>query len=154
MEKMLYTDVNFGVDLDSKICLVGPNGAGKTTLIKLMMGELEPCEGAVKRNQHALVAHFSQHSVDQLDMEMDPLQFMQFKFQACKDLQEHRSWLGRFGISGPVQTQVMGTLSDGQKSRVVLSLMARRSPHLLILDEPTNHLDMESIDELARALNK
>lgn len=154
MEKMLYTDVNFGVDLDSKICLVGPNGAGKTTLIKLMMGELDPCEGMVKRNQHALVAHFSQHSVDQLDLEMDPLQFMQFKYNDCKDLQVHRSWLGKFGLSGPVQTQVIKTLSDGQKSRLVLALMARRTPHLLILDEPTNHLDMESIDELARSLNK
>ncbi|KAJ9467727.1 ABC transporter F family member 1 [Diplonema papillatum] len=154
MEKMLYSDVNFGVNIDSKICLVGPNGAGKTTLIKLMMGELEPCSGMVKRNQHALVAHFSQHSVDQLDMTVDPLTFMQQKFPSEKDLQVHRSWLGRFGISGLVQTQVQGTLSDGQKSRVVLALMARRNPHMLILDEPTNHLDMESIDELARALNK
>jgi len=153
MTEMLYRDVNFGVDLESKVCLVGPNGAGKTTLIKLMMGQLDPCEGEVKRNQHALVAHFSQHSVDQLDMDMDPLAFMQQKFPEEKDLQVHRSWLGRFGVSGTVQTQVMGTMSDGQKSRVVLSLMARKQPHLLILDEPTNHLDMESIDELARALN-
>jgi ATP-binding cassette subfamily F protein 2 len=133
---------------------VGPNGAGKTTLVKLMMGLLEPCKGDVKRNQHTIVSHFSQHSVDQLDMDVHPLQFMQDKFPAEKDLQVHRSWLGKFGITGMVQTQIQGTLSDGQKSRVVLAMMARKSPHLLILDEPTNHLDMESIDELARSLNK
>ena len=48
----------------------------------------------------------------------------------------------------------MGNLSDGQKSRVVLSKMAKENPHLLLLDEPTNHLDMESIDSLAKAINK
>jgi ATP-binding cassette subfamily F protein 2 len=59
----------------------------------------------------------------------------------------------RYGISGSVQTQVMGQLSDGQKSRVVLAKMAKETPHLLFLDEPTNHLDMESIDSLAKAIN-
>jgi ABC-type Mn2+/Zn2+ transport system ATPase subunit len=48
---------------------------------------------------------------------------------------------------------VMGQLSDGQKSRVVLAKMAKETPHLLFLDEPTNHLDMESIDSLAKAIN-
>eukprot|EP01042_Synura_sphagnicola_P003635 gene3635-4525_t len=53
---------------------------------------------------------------------------------------EGRKFLGRFGVSGGVQTQVMGNLSDSQKSRVVLAKMAYESPHLLFLDEPTNHL--------------
>ena len=64
------------------------------------------------------------------------------------------SFLGRYGVSGAVQTQVMGQLSDGQKSRVVLAKIAKENPHLLFLDEPTNHLDMESIDSLAKAINK
>eukprot|EP00128_Syssomonas_multiformis_P012445 Colp12_sorted_trinity150504_noHs@25319 len=66
---------------------------------------------------------------------------------------EGRKFLGRYGISGSVQTQLMEQLSDGQKSRVVLAKMAKESPHVLFLDEPTNHLDMESIDSLARAIN-
>ena len=56
-----------------------------------------------------------------------------------------RKFLGRFGISGNVQTQVIGHLSDGQKSRVVLAKMAKENPHLLFLDEPTNHLGCASV---------
>eukprot|EP01064_Diplonema_japonicum_P003001 TRINITY_DN11974_c0_g1_i1.p1 TRINITY_DN11974_c0_g1~~TRINITY_DN11974_c0_g1_i1.p1 ORF type:complete len:107 (-),score=29.16 TRINITY_DN11974_c0_g1_i1:155-475(-) len=48
----------------------------------------------------------------------------------------------------------MGELSDGQKSRVTLSWMARKEPHIILLDEPTNHLDMDSIDALASGLNE
>ena len=51
-----------------------------------------------------------------------------------------RSWLGRFGISGGPQMQKMETLSDGQKSRVVFSYMARQNPHIILLDEPTTIL--------------
>jgi energy-coupling factor transporter ATP-binding protein EcfA2 len=69
-------------------------------------------------------------------------------------LPEARSFLGRFGISGQAQTSIMETLSDGQKSRVVLAKMAKESPHMLFLDAPTNHLDMESIDSLAKAINQ
>ena len=67
--------------------------------------------------------------------------------------EETRKFLGRYGVSGSVQTQKMSQLSDGQKSRVVLAKMAREAPHIILLDEPTNHLDMESIDSLAKAVN-
>jgi ATP-binding cassette subfamily F protein 2 len=49
---------------------------------------------------------------------------------------------------------IMSQLSDGQKARIVMAKLAMEKPHLLMLDEPTNHLDMESIDSLAKAINK
>merc|ERR1711904_675753 len=68
--------------------------------------------------------------------------------------QEWRQKLGKYGVTGELQTRKMGTFSDGQKARVVFALMSLANPHLLLLDEPTNHLDMACIDALAEAIKK
>jgi len=59
----LYTNVNLGVDLDSRVALVGPNGAGKTTLVKLMAGELQPSLGDIRPHGHLKLGRFTQHFV-------------------------------------------------------------------------------------------
>merc|ERR1712096_79264 len=60
-EDYLYKDLNFGVDMDSRIALVGPNGAGKSTLLKLMRDEISACEGEVKRHGHLRIGQYNQH---------------------------------------------------------------------------------------------
>lgn len=149
----LFKDLDLGLDLDSRICLVGPNGAGKTTLTKLMCRELEPTTGYVAKNAHCVIARFHQHFVDQIDMNLTPLEYMQQQYPEIIVPEPFRSALGRFGVSGRLQMTPMRTLSDGQKSRVVFAWMAFQNPHFMILDEPTNHLDIESIDALAEAIN-
>nr|CCC94549.1 putative ABC transporter [Trypanosoma congolense IL3000] len=149
----LFKDLELGVDMESRICLVGPNGAGKTTLTKLMCRELEPTTGYVAKNAHCIIARFHQHFVDQIDLSLSPLEWMGQEYPSVTDPNILRSALGRFGVSGKLQMTPMNTLSDGQKSRVVFSWMAFKTPHLMILDEPTNHLDIESIDALADAVN-
>jgi len=151
----LYKNLDFGVDLDSRVVLVGPNGAGKSTLLKLMVGELQATEGQVQRHGHLRIGRYNQHSNEQLDLEMTPIDYMRREFDHLGlEIMEWRQRLGRFGISGSLQTKAMKTMSDGQKSLVVFCVIAQRCPHVLLFDEPTNHLDMESIDSLAEAINE
>jgi len=150
----LYSNVDFGVDLQTRVALVGPNGAGKTTMFKLMTGKLQPTQGQIKRNMHLKISSFTQHFEDKLDLTMTPIDFFKQKLMPDQPLEKIRPLLGRYGCSGDMQQQVMGQLSAGQKARIVFAIIAHEKPHLLLLDEPTNPLDMESIDALARCLKK
>jgi len=84
-EDYLYTNVSLGVDLDSRVALVGPNGAGKSTLLKLMCGDLNPTEGAIRRHIHLEMGRFHQHSIDILNPEKTVLQFFMDTFPEKKN---------------------------------------------------------------------
>jgi ATP-binding cassette subfamily F protein 2 len=150
----LYHNVDFGIDLQTRVALVGPNGAGKTTLFKLICEEIFATKGAVKRNPHLKISRFTQHFEDKLDLEMTPMAFFKEKLMPKESVEKIRSLLGRYGCTGAMQSQVMNQLSAGQKARIVFAIIAHEQPHLLLLDEPTNPLDMESIDSLAECLKK
>eukprot|EP00808_Paulinella_micropora_P001186 g35700.t1 len=132
---------------------VGPNGAGKSTLLKLMCGDLTPTIGNVSRHIHLSLGRYHQHSADILDPEKEVLQFFMDSFEDKKlDRQQWRTYIGKYGVSGKMQLKKIGTLSDGQKTRVVFAMIALKTPNLLLLDEPTNHLDIPTIDSLAEAI--
>uniref|UniRef100_A0A6M2DKN6 ATP-binding cassette sub-family F member 3 n=1 Tax=Xenopsylla cheopis TaxID=163159 RepID=A0A6M2DKN6_XENCH len=151
--KPIFTNVNLGATLESRICIVGDNGAGKTTLLKIIMGLLTPTQGSRHTHRNLKFGYFSQHHVDQLDMNVCSVELLQQTFPG-KPIEEYRRQLGSFGVSGDLALQTVGSLSGGQKSRVAFARMCMGCPNFLVLDEPTNHLDIESIEALGKAIIK
>lgn len=148
---VLFKNLDFGIDMQSRVAIVGPNGVGKSTLLKLLTGDLEPNKGELIKNHRLRLGKYDQHSGDQLNLEESPVEYLQRVFNI--PYQDSRKMLGKFGLASHGHTIKIKDLSGGQKSRVALADLSCRAPDVLILDEPTNNLDIESIDALADALN-
>ncbi|KAF4116954.1 ATP-binding cassette sub-family F member 3 [Onychostoma macrolepis] len=148
----LFNSLSVSADLESRICIVGENGAGKSTALKLLMGELTPVNGSRYAHRNLKIGYFSQHHVDQLDLNVCSIELLLKRFPGHTE-EEYRHQLGRYGITGELATRPVASLSGGQKSRVAFAQMTMPCPNFYILDEPTNHLDMETIEALAKALN-
>lgn len=162
--RRLFEHCEFGITSKSRIVLLGENGKGKTTLVKLIMGELEPCEGDVWRLPQARFAVVNQHHADQIDLTMTPLQFITSKFPgdgSYEHMQVLRGHLSSCGVTSgsssnksvkDLQNTPASALSGGQRSRVALAAVSFAKPHVLVLDEPTNNLDLESVAALAESV--
>nr|XP_021552845.1 ATP-binding cassette sub-family F member 1 isoform X1 [Neomonachus schauinslandi] len=151
-QKPLFKNLDFGIDMDSRICIVGPNGVGKSTLLLLLTGKLTPTRGEMRKNHRLKIGFFNQQYAEQLRMEETPTEYLQRGFNL--PYQDARKCLGRFGLESHAHTIQICKLSGGQKARVVFAELACREPDVLILDEPTNNLDIESIDALGEAINE
>ncbi|KAM9838659.1 ATP-binding cassette sub-family F member 1 isoform 2-T2 [Aulostomus maculatus] len=151
-QKPLFKNVDFGIDMDSRICIVGPNGVGKSTLLLLLTGKINPTKGEMRKNHRLKVGFFNQQYADQLNMEETATEYLMRNFNL--PYQDGRKCLGRFGLESHAHTIQISKLSGGQKARVVFAELACRQPDVLILDEPTNNLDIESIDALSEAINE
>ncbi|KAI4817940.1 hypothetical protein KUCAC02_011309, partial [Chaenocephalus aceratus] len=150
--KPLFKNVDFGIDMESRICIVGPNGVGKSTLLLLLTGKLQPTKGEMRKNHRLKVGFFNQQYADQLNMEETATEYLMRNFNL--PYQDGRKCLGRFGLESHAHTIQISKLSGGQKARVVFAELSCRQPDVLILDEPTNNLDIESIDALSEAINE
>lgn len=119
----LFRKLNLGTHANSRICIVGENGAGKTTLLKLLLDDLQPSVGLRNVNRRIRIAYFTQHHVDQLDMETSAIEVL-MKNHPGKTQEDYRAALGRFGLAGDMALQSVETLSGGQKSRLAFANLA------------------------------
>ncbi|OAD66445.1 hypothetical protein PHYBLDRAFT_97316, partial [Phycomyces blakesleeanus NRRL 1555(-)] len=144
---------NFSIDIEpgSRVAFLGANGSGKSTLLNVLTGNLQPTSGELYRHPMLRVGYFSQHLVDQLDLESTPVEEMKRRFPDLSE-QDCRAHFGTVGVSGKIVLRKIKHLSGGQRNRVAFSLILQDAPHVLILDEITNHLDMGTVEMLVEAL--
>ncbi|NTV09466.1 MAG: ATP-binding cassette domain-containing protein [Zoogloea sp.] len=149
-ERWVVKDFSTRILRGDRIGLVGPNGAGKTTLLKLILGEIEPDEGEVRRGTRQSVAYF-----DQLRAQLDPEAPLTEVISPGSDYVEiggHRThvigYLGDFLFSPARARSPVKSLSGGERNRLLLARLFARPANVLVLDEPTNDLDIETLDLL------
>lgn len=152
--KTLLRDLSLLVTRGDKLGIVGPNGCGKTTLLRLLLGELEPDSGSVKRGTAIEVAYF-----DQLRRQLDDNQTLMANvgdgadYVTINGKQKHvASYLREFLFPPERFNQTVATLSGGERNRLLLAKLLAKPVNLLVMDEPTNDLDIETLELLETLL--
>jgi len=159
--KVILTGVNRSVLAGQRIGILGANGQGKSTFVKTIAREMGALAGTVTEGKGLSIGYFAQQELDVLHPASSPLEHM---VRLARELgassrersteQDLRGFLGSFNFSGDMVKQAVGTMSGGEKARLVLAMMVWQRPNLLLLDEPTNHLDLATREALAVALNE
>ncbi|WPH13521.1 ATP-binding cassette domain-containing protein [Variovorax paradoxus] len=133
-----------------KVGLLGPNGAGKTTLLKLILGELEPDSGKIRRGTNLQVAYFDQMR-DKLDLDATLEDFISpgSEWIEIGNQRKHvKSYLSDFLFSPARANSPVRSLSGGERNRLLLARLFARPANVLVLDEPTNDLDIDTLELL------
>ncbi len=157
-ESVILRGVSRSVLAGQRIGILGANGQGKSTLVKTIAREMAPLAGKVTEGKGLTIGYFAQQELDVLRPDENPLQHMT---RLARDLdmdaassreQELRNFLGGFNFTGDMVAQAVGSMSGGEKARLVLAMIVWQRPNLLLLDEPTNHLDLATREALSMAL--
>jgi len=159
-QKAVLHAVTCQVLAGQRIGILGANGQGKSTLVKAIAGQLRALAGKVTPGKGLRIGYFAQQEMDVLRPDDNPMQHLLRLARQESALhgaagwreQDLRNHLGRFDFSGDSASQRVGSMSGGEKARLVLALMVWQRPNLLLLDEPTNHLDLVTRQALALAL--
>ena len=137
-----------------RVGLIGPNGAGKTTMLRLILGEIEPDSGTVKRGTKQQVAYF-----DQFRTALDPEAPLHEVISPGSDYVEVAgkrthvmTYLGDFLFSPQRARSPVKSLSGGERNRLLLARLFARPANILVLDEPTNDLDIDTLELLESLL--
>jgi ABC transport system ATP-binding/permease protein len=150
----LIRDFSTRLRAGERIGIVGPNGAGKTTLLRMILGEESPDEGEVKPGINTRMAYYDQARAD-LDPDADLLESVAGRqdWVEVGDRRVHvRSYLNGYLFPNDMHEQKVGSLSGGERNRLLLARLLLQDANLVILDEPTNDLDVFTLQVLESAL--
>ncbi|MBC7443896.1 MAG: ATP-binding cassette domain-containing protein [Polaromonas sp.] len=161
---VIVQNVSKSVLAGQRIGILGANGQGKSTLVKTVARALAPISGEMTEGKGLNIGYFAQQELDVLRLADNPLEHM---IRLVKEVsaagklgnqptreQDLRSFLGNFNFGGDMVKQAVGSMSGGEKARLVLCMIVWQRPNLLLLDEPTNHLDLATREALSMALNE
>ena len=153
-DRAIVRDFSATILRGDKVGLIGPNGAGKTTLLKLILGELTPDSGDVRRGNNLQVAYFDQmrNAID-LDATLEDFISPGSEWIEIGNQRKHvKSYLGDFLFSPARAHSPVRTLSGGERNRLLLARLFARPANVLVLDEPTNDLDIDTLELLEELL--
>ncbi len=159
-ERVIVRNVSRSVLAGQRIGILGANGQGKSTVVKTIARDLAPLGGTITEGKGLSIGYFAQQELDVLHPQDTPLEHMVrlarevgASAREATGEQALRGYLGSFNFGADMIRQPVGTMSGGEKARLVLAMMVWQRPNLLLLDEPTNHLDLVTREALAMALN-
>ena len=153
-ERVIVRDLDFRLMRGDRLGIVGPNGAGKSTLLKLILGEIEPDAGTIRRGTKLEIAYF-----DQMRAALDPERTLVDTISPGSEWIETSggrkhvlSYLDDFLFPPARANAPVKTLSGGERNRLLLARHFAQPANLLVLDEPTNDLDIETLELLEAVL--
>ena len=137
-----------------KVGLIGPNGAGKTTLLRMILGEMEPDTGTIRRGNNLQIAYFDQmRQAINLDATLEDFISPGSEWIEIGNQRKHvKSYLGDFLFSPARAHSPVRSLSGGERNRLLLARLFARPANVLVLDEPTNDLDIDTLELLEELL--
>jgi len=151
--RKLFEKIQFSITNGMRVGLVGPNGSGKSTLLRLLLGELKPGGGKIRKADHLRVVYFDQNR------RLDPDILLRRALAPDSDsvIYQDRvihvaSWAARFLFTGEDLNRPVGKLSGGERARVLIAQLMLQPADVLLLDEPTNDLDIPTLEILEESL--
>jgi ATP-binding cassette subfamily F protein uup len=149
----ILREVDFAITAGMRVGLVGPNGSGKTTLLRLLMNELKPDTGEVRRAESLRQVYFEQNRSLDPDITLRRALAPDGDSVIYQDRAIHvASWAARFLFTNEQLNQPVGRLSGGERARVLIAKLMLEPADVLLLDEPTNDLDIPTLEILEESL--
>jgi len=147
-QEELFSGFSFSLYGGERVGIVGPNGVGKTTFLRLILGELKPQSGQIRRGEK--IGYLPQRPAE-INPQEDVLDYFRKVVALSED--EAKEILGKV-LFTDVSRKKMGDFSSGEVRRIQLAALFASNPDLIILDEPTNHLDIYTIEIFEDALRR